>query len=551
MLFRSYTKNPQESAYYTEINVEKSNLSKEAAEALKQDNAGKTIVDNFGKNRFEINKDNPAIQKSQLIEAESYAITHGVSNDKVHCNTVDKCTPTFHQETCTQSRILPEQQCLKKRIVKVDSENIIESISALLWVHKNFKGYITVNVITGQVTNVLSGSLSNKITLHHKCHTLKTTIQAINNNGSRATWVQAVGLPDCQNNGLLTLNINQTFKRDYPLQISLTINASSTFYEGAEYIDNGCLALEEKTTHGLCHAKSEVCSDNNNPRIINDLSVHRDCWETQTTYACNSAVTDECLAQQQRGCLQISSTCIEMQKNACNLYEQVYQCQETTCKPEIICTHNVFCADGECVDKIATQNDNFGKNIAIIAATNAIGNEYSKTQQSFFGGHVAQCKIWALDLIDCCSDKGWGKDINLLHCRDEDRALGQAKLNYLVHYLGKYCATKVAGFCTEYKHSYCIFDNKMARIIQEGGRLTQLKTESLGSAAHPSCAGISINELQQLDFEKIEFLKPVYPYQIGKPLKEAGIAYDINSDFPDLDKNMDEIINRIQKKAHQ
>ena len=551
--FKGYTETPSQSAYYTGIDVEKSNLAAASTEALKQDAGGKTVVDNFGKNRFEINKDNSAIQQAMRIEAESYAITHGISNDNVHCeaHSTTSCTPTFRQEICSQSRQLPEQQCSKKRVVSVESENITQSIAVVVWVHKNFKGYITVNLVTGQMTNALSGSLSSRITLHHACSALSVGIQSIHNNGDRATWVGVAGLPNCQNNGLLTLNITHSFKRDYPLQIALTAQAVSSAYEGAEHWDNDCASFEAKTGEGFCYVKEEICTDKTNPHIINGLPVTRDCWETTTTYACNSAKADECRNQQERGCLQLSSRCARMDLNECALYEQVYQCPEKTCQPEIVCTHDVFCADGECVDKVATQNDNFGKDVATLAATNAVGREYSATPASLFGGHVAQCKIWALDLIDCCSDKGWGKAIHLLNCRDEDKALGQAKLNYVVHYLGKFCATEVAGVCLEYKHSYCVFDSKMARIIQEEGRLKQLNSQALGNAEHPTCAGMSVGELQQLDMDKIEFLKPVYPYQTGEPLEAAGIVGDIRPDFPNADKSLDEITRRIQKKASQ
>ena len=193
--FKNYTETPTQSAYYTGIDVEKSNLANASAEALKQDAGGKTVVDNFGKNRFEINQDNNAIQQALRIEAESYAITHGVSNEQVHCDThsTTECTPTFRQEMCSQSRKMPDQYCLKKRVVSVESENITQSIALVVWVHKNFKGYITVNLITGQMTNALSGSLSSRITLHHACSALSVGIQSIYNNGDRATWV---GLED-------------------------------------------------------------------------------------------------------------------------------------------------------------------------------------------------------------------------------------------------------------------------------------------------------------------------------------------------------------------
>ena len=551
--FKDYTQTPSQSAYYTGIDIEKTNLAQAASQALQQEAGGKAVVEHFGEHRFEINKDNPAIQQALRIEAASYAITHGISNENVHCEAqpATQCTSTYHQETCNQSRLLPDQTCSKKRVVTVESENITQPISVVVWVRKDFKGYITVNLVTGQMTNALSGSLSSRITLHHACSTMSATVHSIYNNGDRATWVGVSEFPSCQNNGLLRLNVTHSFKRDYPLQIALTAQARSNAYEGAEQWDNDCATLEGKASEGFCHVKDSVCTDAVNPHVINGMPVTRDCWETKTTYACNTAVTDECKSQQERGCLQLSGHCARMEGNECAVYSQVYQCPEKTCQPAIVCTHDVFCADGECVDKQETHNDNFAKDAANLAATNAVGSEYSTRPANLFGGHVAQCKIWALDLIDCCSDKGWGKAINLLHCRDEDKALGQAKLNYVVHYLGKFCATEVAGVCLEHKHSYCVFDSKMARIIQEEGRLKQLNAAALGSAEHPTCAGMSVAELQQLDMGLIDFVKPVYPYQTGEANDAAGIVGDINPDFPNTNQTIDEITRRIQKQAVQ
>lgn len=168
----------------------------------------------------------------------------------------------------------------------------------------------------------------------------------------------------------------------------------------------------------------------------------------------------------------------------------------------------------------------------------------------FFAGHASQCKIWSLDVIDCCSDKGWGKKLDLVHCRDEDRTLGHAKLNYLVHYLGKYCSEKdpVLGTCLEYKHSYCVFDSKMARIIQEG-RLGQLNSSALGTPKHPTCSGMTVKELQNMDLGRIDFVEPEYPFNSGEHDPAAGIANDFKVDAPDSQQTTEEIKRRVQKKA--
>ena len=54
-VFEDYTTNPQAQKYYQGVENEKNDLTPSAKNALKNDKAGQTIVDNFGKHQFEIN----------------------------------------------------------------------------------------------------------------------------------------------------------------------------------------------------------------------------------------------------------------------------------------------------------------------------------------------------------------------------------------------------------------------------------------------------------------------------------------------------------------
>ncbi|WP_195911854.1 conjugal transfer protein TraN, partial [Legionella pneumophila] len=214
---------------------------------------------------------------------------------------------------------------------------------------------------------------------------------------------------------------------------------------------------------------------------------------------------------------------------------------------------DLFCADGDCTEHAATQNDGFGEAMAPMAVAGAAGAEFGKTQATLFSGHPVQCKIWVWDIIDCCSNEGWADKLHIDLCREEDKALGKAKLNYLAHYVGEFCSQKdpIFGTCLEHKRTYCVFDSKMARIIQAEGRLRQLNPNALGDAEHTRCAGLSVNELQSLDMGRIDFLNPVYPFPQGQPTKEAGIVGDVVLNSPDASKAMDEIKRRVQKKAEQ
>lgn len=51
---------------------------------------------------------------------------------------------------------------------------------------------------------------------------------------------------------------------------------------------------------------------------------------------------------------------------------------------------------------------------------------------------------------------------------------------------------------------YCQFDSKLARIVQEQGRRDQLGV-GFGSGSSPNCRGITVDELQRLDFGVMNF----------------------------------------------
>lgn len=539
-VFLHYSEHPTEEGYYSGVESEKTDLAGAASSALKEDVAGKTVVENFGQHQFEINPNSPEVKRAKEIEEQSEAITHGTAS----CQ--DKppvCEMKEHEETCHASRQLPEQTCIKKLNVTVDKEQINQVVQLEIVVPKKFEGFISVNLITGAMTNAAGGHVSTVPTLKNGCAGLSARVTSIRNNQKPADWVLLAALPSCANPGVFTIYLSKKFKRSYPIQITLVYEAHSNPYASDEHWENTCQSLEG--ANGLCQMVSSQCTDAINPRVINGLNVARDCWESVVTYACRSAFADECRSQKEKGCLQLSSRCTSKDNNTCALYEQVYRCSEKTCEASMPCVQPIFCSDGSCTPHEATQNTNFGESAARVAATGESGKEFSKTQAGLFTGHVERCKIWAINLIDCCSDKGWGKAIDLVHCRDEDRALGQAKLNYLVHYLGEYCSDEVLGVCLEHKRTYCVFDTKMARIIQEEGRLRQLNSGALGTAESPTCGGLTVQELQRIDFARVDFLNPVYPFHNGVPTPDAGIVPSQSNTGP----TVDELLRRVQKKV--
>ena len=121
-----------------------------------------------------------------------------------------------------------------------------------------------------------------------------------------------------------------------------------------------------------------------------------------------------------------------------------------------------------------------------------------------FTGQGQSCRKAAAGFSNCCKNSGWGNDIGLAGCDSEEKAIGQAKARKVAVYVGTYCSKKVLGVCLQKKESYCVFDSKLARIVQEQGRHWQLGI-GFGSADNPDCRGITVDELQSVDFERLNF----------------------------------------------
>lgn len=68
-------------------------------------------------------------------------------------------------------------------------------------------------------------------------------------------------------------------------------------------------------------------------------------------------------------------------------------------------------------------------------------------------------------------------------------------------HVGSYCKSKILGLCIEKRQSYCCFNSPLSRIIQEQvrGQLGQ----SFGSAKHPSCEGIPLDKIADIDWDRI------------------------------------------------
>jgi hypothetical protein len=159
-----------------------------------------------------------------------------------------------------------------------------------------------------------------------------------------------------------------------------------------------------------------------------------------------------------------------------------------------------FCSDGTCAESHYTPSPDFEQAVSSLSAAAYASKD--NISGLIFTGHRQTCRVGGFSYNDCCRDKGWGQDLHLAGCSIGEQQLGLAKQAGMCHAMGTYCDKRVLGVCVRHKQSYCCFNSKLARILQEQGR-KQLR-KGWGSAKYPNCQGLEPEQLQELDFSQMD-----------------------------------------------
>ncbi len=257
---------------------------------------------------------------------------------------------------------------------------------------------------------------------------------------------------------------------------------------------------------------SETCTDPGGDRtvVMDGISytLHSDCWEYTQNWIVNEDDTNTCQAYiDDPNCSEGTRTCTQKIGDYCVFQKMTWQCAHTETSTGWLCGSEFYCSDGSCASMEAGTNQNFGEAVSQLAALAAAGKEFAGMDPdtvTAFTGKAMSCRQSAAGFSNCCKSGGWGQDVGLAKCNTEEKEIGTAKEKKLVVKVGSYCSTKVLGVCLQKKEGYCVFDSKLARIVQEQGRRDQLGV-SFGSGKSPDCRGIKIAELQGIKFDAIDF----------------------------------------------
>ncbi|HAW3224448.1 TPA: type-F conjugative transfer system mating-pair stabilization protein TraN [Escherichia coli] len=254
------------------------------------------------------------------------------------------------------------------------------------------------------------------------------------------------------------------------------------------------------------------CTEAGGNRTINidgkTYTVYSDCWAWKDTYLKQEADNGSCdVYMKDPACTVSRVNCQEKSGSACLQEEVTFSCEKKVTGEAQLCSGQLVCANGECDAIENNTSDGFGKAVSALAAVTAAAKDVAAMNDvnvRAFTGKPVECRMAIAGFSNCCKDSGWGQGIGLAHCDSEEKALGKAKEKLLTVYVGTYCSKKALGVCLQKKKVYCQFDSKLAQIVQAQGRKGQLGI-GFGSGKHPDCRGITVEELQSLRFDRMDF----------------------------------------------
>lgn len=270
-----------------------------------------------------------------------------------------------------------------------------------------------------------------------------------------------------------------------------------------------------------CTLIDQTCVDANQ-KIVNGQEIRRKCWKERLSFLCISDQKNECTFLKSKNCDEISRKCLKEGPLGCSLWELTFRClsgikrtQKQTDNEEIIGLKE------DLWDTEYEINDSFAEVSTKLAVFEQIKNEISSTQVldatkiDVFSGKKEKCeKSISSDLMyDCCfSLSGLATKLKLTHCSSDELALAEKRERGFCHYVGKK-EEKTLGVKTKDVHVFCCFSSKLSKIFQEQAR--KQMNIGWGTAKHPNCAGLKIDEISSLDFSKLD-LSEVYEESFKK-----------------------------------
>lgn len=512
-----YTENPPESAHYGGVTSSNSaSLESAGATALNNSEEGKLTSEVImNRPKDPISMDAPFISGGFDVQDKADIVTNG-TYDK--CETVNVSKTEITSHVCERTPAA-ELTCIRKAHIGGKYEESWHT----QWLEYEMNQLPSSEVNGQYVVSIPSPVTGEIISAHYswrRIYIQKSDNMVITVLGSRLNWnsktsvdasftpVQktlTAGVPFTSSHPTRAGSIR--FKRHTSMKLRLQVKVKTeTWKPVVEWTESCPFNKAEEVLQG------SQCTEAGGNRVISmggkEYTVYSDCWAWKDTYLKQEADNGSCdVYMKNPACTALRVNCQEKSGSTCLQEEVTFSCEKKVTGEAQLCSGQLVCANGECDAIENGTSDGFGKAVSALAAVTAAAQDVAAMNDvnvRAFTGKPVECRMAIAGFNNCCKDSGWGQGIGLAHCDSEEKALGKAKEKLLTVYVGTYCSKKVLGVCLQKKKAYCQFDSKLAQIVQAQGRKGQLGI-GFGSGKHPDCRGITVEELQSLRFDRMDF----------------------------------------------
>lgn len=448
-----------------------------------------TVQGNFDKGRPDV-KNDPTYQYALIGQENAFEISHGISNEYVDCDNGTQCITEYSPKTCnapTHNSV----PCTKTPTFTANLSPVIYTCPS---------GWSRSGMVCKKVTQECRYDSRNYVERScgdYSFHWQGAGFGFWKSGGSRYRSEQSCG----RENGTDYREKYQICGRiEHSQPVNLSCSSGYTL-SGGNCVKNTLTWQTQCTLLKECKVISQTCVEGRATRTINGVPTTLDCWKYQVNHRCDTV--DTC-ATLKPDCETLNATCSLKQNGVCIEEEFTKSCPYQSCSDTaLICGEDNFFLDGDFYEPTPTQSDDFNRVASGLGVLEEAAKDLTDPPK-MFAGQSKQCTDKAFGFADCCKDGGWGTGIGLDECSEDEKALSQAKEQKTTIALGSYCASKVLGVCTRKKKTYCVFDSKLSRIIQEQGVKGQLGI-SLGTPKSPICGAITPEQMQQINFDVMDF----------------------------------------------
>lgn len=562
-----YTDNPAETTYYNNPQGIQPASGATLAGSTPAANAGNDSNTNFTSGPNEtIDMTSPAMQQPLLAQSDAYDVANGISDQYVNCQNKTQCSMQYVNKTCQVERQI-NLTCTNTLNATVNYQpypfdcNHVVTGSNMQYTEEPGPDS-SGNCVTGfmQVFTNVSGNYQNSGNVQatlppgvsgHIFMTLRgldynhdfnpaTDQLSLQETGNGVASASIVTPPFADPNvlwGTTTANFS-TPSSSTPVNVSynwtLIAKGKTEYTNHINGIQPAVIYIEYPSTTfnvpnttlgwvnscqndnflGQCTQTSSTCTDNSGTKTINGAPVTEPCWQYTLQYQCGQ--NQNSCGSSISGCDELGSTCANPSPNGlCLNYNVTYQCAQNVCTPNgAMCGTPTFCQDGSCSPVTPTTSSDFGQSEAEVAAAAAAANQLAGGMNvQAFTGTPADCSEAAIGIYNCCANSGWGINMHLASCTQAEKSLGQDRENNLAVFVGTYCYKSVLGVCVDTHEQYCTWvhgeaqpavGDLLAYDIQTQGRQKQLGI-GFGSGSSPDCSGLTVQQLQGINFNAIDF----------------------------------------------